>query len=85
MRIIIAGSFYFIIAKFKLKWWIICALHQVKFPQGTEMLNIFKNYSAKTSIFDDFEFYENRQKLLHDKRIMQFVPRLEHYQVSICK
>lgn len=49
------------------------------------MLNIFKNYSAKTSIFDDFEFYENRQKLLHDKRIMQFVPRLEHYQVSICK
>eukprot|EP00268_Persea_americana_P006628 TRINITY_DN12388_c0_g1_i3.p1 TRINITY_DN12388_c0_g1~~TRINITY_DN12388_c0_g1_i3.p1 ORF type:complete len:602 (+),score=118.62 TRINITY_DN12388_c0_g1_i3:414-2219(+) len=52
---------------------------EVKFRQGTEMLNIFKNYSSKTSIFDDFEFYESRQKAMQDKRMMQFAPRLEHY------
>lgn len=63
------------------KWLIVSAVHQVKFRQGTEMLNIFKNYSSKTSIFDDFEFYESRQKAMQDKRMMQFAPRLEHYQV----
>ncbi|KAK8957936.1 hypothetical protein KSP39_PZI001485 [Platanthera zijinensis] len=42
---------------------------EVKFPQGSEMLNIFKNYSAKTSILDDFGFYESRQKAMQDKRI----------------
>jgi YTH domain-containing family protein len=32
------------------------------------MLKIFKNYSNKTSILDDFEFYENRQKAMQDRR-----------------
>lgn len=32
------------------------------------MLNILKNYSEKTSILDDFNFYENREKLLKAKR-----------------
>ncbi|XP_020578768.1 YTH domain-containing family protein 3-like [Phalaenopsis equestris] len=41
---------------------------EVKFPQGTEMLNIFKNYSMKTSILDDFNFYETRQKAMQDRR-----------------
>lgn len=31
------------------------------------MLNIFKNYSYKTSILDDFEFYENRQTAMQDR------------------
>ncbi|KAJ6357409.1 hypothetical protein OIU78_005295 [Salix suchowensis] len=30
----------------------------VKFPQGIEILNIFKNHVSKTSILDDFDFYE---------------------------
>ncbi|KAH7682155.1 YTH domain-containing protein [Dioscorea alata] len=44
---------------------------EVKFTQGTEMLNIFKNYCSKTSILDDFDFYENRQKVMQDKKIRQ--------------
>lgn len=44
---------------------------EVIFPQGTEMLNIFKNYASKTSILDDFGFYENRQKVMQEKRIKQ--------------
>lgn len=41
---------------------------EVKFLQGAEMLNIFKNFSCKTSILDDFDFYENRQKVMQDRR-----------------
>lgn len=35
------------------------------------MLNIFKNYSSKTSILDDFQFYENRQRAMQEKRTRQ--------------
>lgn len=41
---------------------------EIKFTQGIEMLSIFKNYSAKTSILDDFMFYEHRQKTMQDKK-----------------
>ena len=33
-----------------------------------EMLKIFKNYSTKTSILDDFEYYEDREKAIRDKK-----------------
>ncbi|XWS55317.1 hypothetical protein CRYUN_Cryun10bG0164600 [Craigia yunnanensis] len=36
--------------------------------QGLEMLNIFKSYSAKSSLLDDFEFYENREKTLNTNK-----------------
>ncbi|KAK6947225.1 YTH domain [Dillenia turbinata] len=49
---------------------------EVRFPQGTEMLNIFKNYVSKTSILDDFDFYESRQKVLQDKK---FPPMTRHF------
>lgn len=32
------------------------------------MLKIFKSYSAKASLLDDFYFYENRETLLKAKR-----------------
>lgn len=32
------------------------------------MLSIFKNHSAKTCVLDDFNFYENREKVLKAKR-----------------
>ncbi|KAJ0964931.1 hypothetical protein J5N97_026069 [Dioscorea zingiberensis] len=51
---------------------------EVKFSQGTEMLNIFKSYSSKTSILDDFDFYENRQRAMQDKRIRQPTVNFEH-------
>uniref|UniRef100_M4CBA5 Major facilitator superfamily (MFS) profile domain-containing protein n=1 Tax=Brassica campestris TaxID=3711 RepID=M4CBA5_BRACM len=37
---------------------------EVKLEQGIEMLKIFKNYGAETSILDDFVFYEEREKCL---------------------
>ncbi|GAV64887.1 YTH domain-containing protein [Cephalotus follicularis] len=42
---------------------------EVRFPQGFEMLNIFKNHVSKTSILDDFDFYESRQNVMQEKRI----------------
>ena len=44
---------------------------QVGLKQGVEMLNIFKGYTEKTSLFDDFGFYENREKCLEVKRSMK--------------
>lgn len=41
---------------------------EVKFEQGSEILEIFKNYTAKTSILDDFTFYDDRQKAMQEKR-----------------
>jgi len=35
------------------------------------MLKIFKEHVSKTSILEDFAFYENRQKLMQEKRIKQ--------------
>ncbi|XP_048232181.1 YTH domain-containing protein ECT1 [Ricinus communis] len=34
---------------------------EIGFEQGLEMLNIFKGYSSKASLLDDFNFYENRE------------------------
>lgn len=44
---------------------------QVGLKQGVEMLNIFKSYAEKTSLFDDFGFYENREKALMAKRSLK--------------
>lgn len=52
---------------------------EVKFPQGTEMLNIFKNFVCKTSILDDFDFYENRQKVMHDRRGKPLIKSFDHH------
>ncbi|KAJ7967996.1 YTH domain-containing protein [Quillaja saponaria] len=35
---------------------------EIGLKEGLEMLNIFKRYSEKTSLLDDFNFYENRDK-----------------------
>uniref|UniRef100_A0A803PHS6 YTH domain-containing family protein n=1 Tax=Cannabis sativa TaxID=3483 RepID=A0A803PHS6_CANSA len=35
---------------------------EVELQLGIDMLNIFKNYEALSSILDDFDFYEERQK-----------------------
>lgn len=47
------------------------------------MLNIFKNYPAKTSILDDFDFYESRQKVMQEKKIRPSIPHPDHIQVSL--
>lgn len=56
---------------------------EVKFPQGTEVLNIFKNYSSKTSILDDFDFYENRQKAMQHKRSKPPTPTFDHASAKV--
>ncbi|XP_044468314.1 YTH domain-containing protein ECT2 isoform X2 [Mangifera indica] len=53
---------------------------EVKFCQGIEMLNIFKNYASKTSILDDFDFYESCQKVMQEKKIRPSVPHFDHIQ-----
>lgn len=35
------------------------------------MLKIFKSYQAKTCLLDDFDFYENREKLIHSEKITE--------------
>ncbi|XP_050211552.1 YTH domain-containing protein ECT3 [Mercurialis annua] len=40
---------------------------EIGLKQGLEMLKIFKKYSAKASLLDDFDFYENREKSLVKK------------------
>ncbi|XP_040377500.1 YTH domain-containing protein ECT4-like isoform X1 [Oryza brachyantha] len=44
---------------------------EVNLEQGMQMLKIFKEHVSKTSILDDFAFYENRQKLMQEKRVKQ--------------
>lgn len=51
---------------------------EIHFPQGIEMLNIFKNYVSRTSILDDFDFYESRQKVMQEKKIRQPMPHTNH-------
>ncbi|KAI9087277.1 hypothetical protein K1719_030747 [Acacia pycnantha] len=41
---------------------------EVKLQQGIEMLTIFKNYEAEMSILDDFDYYEDRQKIMQERK-----------------
>ncbi|XVE62911.1 hypothetical protein DITRI_Ditri06bG0157300 [Diplodiscus trichospermus] len=49
---------------------------EVNFEQGIQILKIFKDHSIKTSILDDFEFYEARQKIIQEKKAKnQLLPK----------
>lgn len=54
---------------------------EIKFPQGIDMLKIFKNFSLKTSILDDFTFYESRQKVMKEKKLRQQVQQQQQLAV----
>ncbi|XP_058201719.1 YTH domain-containing protein ECT4-like [Rhododendron vialii] len=41
---------------------------EIWYKQGIEMLKIFKNYTLRTSLLDDFMYYENRQKLMQEEK-----------------
>ncbi|KAE8668368.1 Yth domain-containing protein [Hibiscus syriacus] len=41
---------------------------EIGLKRGLEMLNIFKVYSEKSSLLNDFGFYENREKTLNAKK-----------------
>ncbi|KAG5564832.1 hypothetical protein RHGRI_000884 [Rhododendron griersonianum] len=44
---------------------------EVKLEQGIEMLKIFKDHEAETSILDDFNFYDEREKALQERKARQ--------------
>ncbi|XP_051129706.1 YTH domain-containing protein ECT2-like [Andrographis paniculata] len=41
---------------------------EISYKKGLEMLHIFQNYPFKTSLMDDFMYYESRQRILHEER-----------------
>ena len=41
---------------------------EVHFRQGLEMLKIFKFFPMRTSLLDDFAFYDGRQKVLQERK-----------------
>ncbi|KAJ4955909.1 hypothetical protein NE237_012692 [Protea cynaroides] len=41
---------------------------EIRCKQGAEMLSIFKSYTSKTSMLDDFLFYEERQKIMYEEK-----------------
>jgi len=44
---------------------------EVKLEQGLQLLKIFKDHSSKQCILDDFDFYEERQKRIQEKKAKQ--------------
>ncbi|XP_078430878.1 YTH domain-containing protein ECT2-like isoform X2 [Wolffia australiana] len=44
---------------------------EIKLEQGLQMLKLFKEHVSKTSILDDFLFYEVRQKTMQERRAKQ--------------
>lgn len=45
---------------------------QIMFKEGLEMLKMFKNHPLNTSLFDDFIYYENRQKFIQEEKARQY-------------
>lgn len=52
-------------------------LLQIPFKKGLEMLKLFKNHTLKTSLLDDFIYYENRQKIMQEEKARLVLRRLE--------
>nr|QEX51159.1 YTH domain-containing family protein 2-like isoform X4 [Cymbidium ensifolium] len=48
---------------------------EVQLEQGLQMLKIFKEHVNKTSMLDDFDFYEARQKVMQERRTKQQQPQ----------
>jgi hypothetical protein len=44
---------------------------QVKLEEGIEMLKILMDYDARTSILDDFDFYDERERALKERKARQ--------------
>ncbi|KAK3007110.1 hypothetical protein RJ639_016179 [Escallonia herrerae] len=51
---------------------------EIRYKKGIEMLRIFKNYTSKTSLFDDFMYYENRQKVLQEEKARLLINSYEN-------
>nr|CAB3452032.1 unnamed protein product [Digitaria exilis] len=45
--------------------------HEVRLEKGLQVLKIFKDHVCKTSILDDFGFYDNREKMMQERKAKQ--------------
>ncbi|KAJ0555385.1 putative YTH domain-containing protein [Helianthus annuus] len=52
---------------------------EVKLEQGLQVLKIFKEESSKQCILDDFDFYEDRQRRIQEKKAKQ-----QQFQKQVC-
>ncbi|MFS7959580.1 hypothetical protein Hanom_Chr08g00692761 [Helianthus anomalus] len=63
------------ISYFPVKWHIVKdlpnSLLEVKLEQGLQVLKIFKEESRKQCILDDFDFCEDRQRRIQEKKAKQ--------------
>lgn len=50
---------------------------EIMYKKGLEMLRIFKNHTLKTSLLDDFVYYENRQKIIQEEKARLLVRSFE--------
>ena len=48
------------------------------YSKGLEMLKIFKNHHLKTSLLDDFIYYENRQKIMLEEKTKLLIRSFEN-------
>ena len=55
----------------------------MKLEQGIEMLKIFKDYDAETSILDDFNFYDEREMTFQEKKARQRVSSTKNDSVEL--
>lgn len=55
---------------------------EVYLDQGMEMLKIFKFFPTRTSLLDDFAFYDGRQRVLQERKSRQLVHRQAVKQVE---
>ncbi|MBA0681661.1 hypothetical protein Goari_023447 [Gossypium aridum] len=51
---------------------------EIMYRQGMEMLKVFKNHAMKTSLLDDFMYYENRQRIMQEEKAMQLIKSIEN-------
>ncbi|CAK8531491.1 unnamed protein product [Lathyrus sativus] len=50
---------------------------EIMYFKGLEMLKIFKSHTLKTSLLDDFMYYENRQKIMQDEKAKLLIRSVE--------
>ncbi|XVE82337.1 hypothetical protein DITRI_Ditri15bG0140200 [Diplodiscus trichospermus] len=50
---------------------------EIMYKQGIEMLKVFKNHTMKTSILDDFMYYENRQRIMQEEKARLLIKSFE--------
>ncbi|MED6168025.1 YT521-B-like domain containing protein [Stylosanthes scabra] len=46
---------------------------EIMYKKGLEMLKIFKSHTLKTTLLDDFMYYENRQKIMQEEKAKMLI------------